>query len=203
MSAFGIVGVGQQNFTVYDSQMTVCDRTSRGIIEVNSTGQSVPGVNATCVAGYALNENETQIAVYVEAIGKKAYFILDLLPYEPYATVSLGTPLPSNITFTYEDHYCVCQITEVKLDIMPAVNGGGSLRATFSGTKTYDNRGTSSSFDVGWKLYDQDDIVVKTGYVSVPSLGEGESFANISASIGKLEKGGCYRLVLRSIHLTN
>lgn len=204
LSPISTLSIGRSNFIVYDSQMKTCEDTIYGVYAVNPYGQQcAPGVSASCVGGYILNETESQIRIYVEVLGERAYFQLDTLPYKPYAIVTLDTELPSNVTFRYEDHYCVCRVTDVKLDIKPAINGGGSLRATFSGTKTYDNRSESSSFDIGWKLYDQDNKVVKSGYTTIPSLREGESFADISTSICRLEEGGSYRLVLRSIQLNN
>lgn len=59
-------------------------------------------------------------------------------------------------------------------------DGMVTLTAKFSGTKTYDSRGSgqSDACRIGWKLYDPNGNVFRTGTFSSPSVAVGESFAN-------------------------
>ncbi len=59
-------------------------------------------------------------------------------------------------------------------------DGKVSLKGTFSGAKTYDNRGAgqSDSAKIGWKLYDSNGNVLSTGTFYSPAVAEGEKFAN-------------------------
>ena len=53
-----------------------------------------------------------------------------------------------------------------------------SIDIEFKGIKTYDAEGSSNSRSVaiGWKLYDEDGVVVESGTVYTPSLLTGEGF---------------------------
>ena len=84
---------------------------------------------------------------------------------------------------------------DYEVDYWP--DGTASANLFFSGTKTFDKDGENGSNPSGfsYKLYDVDNVVVRSGIVYVYDLAVGESFKNADGYTGDLEPG-TYRLVL-------
>lgn len=72
------------------------------------------------------------------------------------------------------------KVTGITYDFEYYGNGKVILTAKFSGEKTYDKNGSgqSSAAKIGWKLYDPQGNVFRTGTFSSPSVAMGEKFAN-------------------------
>ncbi len=80
-----------------------------------------------------------------------------------------------------------------------------TLIARFSGTKTYDYRGSGQSDQcrIGWKLYDPEGNVFRTGTFTSPSVSMNESFANQEEDLiynFEASKPGKYKLVLLDVN---
>ena len=87
-----------------------------------------------------------------------------------YSKVSI-----SNMNYSFEESY----------------DGKVSLTIYFTGQKTYDYKGdnSSSSCKIGWKLYDEDGYVVKSGTAYTADLETGEKFKDSEETIYGLEPG--------------
>ena len=72
------------------------------------------------------------------------------------------------------------EVTAISYEFEYYRDGKVTLTAKFSGTKTYDYRGPGQSDDVkiGWKLYDPNGNVFRTGTFNSPNIAEGESFTS-------------------------
>jgi hypothetical protein len=84
-------------------------------------------------------------------------------------------------------------------------DGNVILTAKFSGKKTYDKKGSgqSSSCRIGWKLYDPQGNVFRTGTFSSPSVAMGESFANQEEDLiynFEATKPGKFRLEILNVN---
>lgn len=68
---------------------------------------------------------------------------------------------------------------------------GSNVKFTFTGEKTYDEKGSGQSrqVKVGWKLYDSEGYVVKDGTAYSTSIKVGEKFKNCEDSAYGLEPG--------------
>ena len=74
-----------------------------------------------------------------------------------------------------------CKITDIHItSISKEYNGTYEIRFSWSGEKTYDDDGNnySSSVKLGYKLYDSDGYVVKSGSASSVGVCVGEKFRN-------------------------
>ena len=76
-----------------------------------------------------------------------------------------------------------------------------AMKIYFTGKKTYDSDGKSNSDScwIGWKLYDEEGYVVKSGTAFTQDVCEGEGFKRYEETIWSLEKG-TYRLELTSVN---
>ena len=84
-------------------------------------------------------------------------------------------------------------------------NGKISLTIKISGTKTYDRQGNNQSSPccIGWKLYDSDGNVFKSGTFYSSDLATGESFANKNEDLiynFEAAEPGAYKLVLLDVN---
>ena len=72
------------------------------------------------------------------------------------------------------------EVTAISYEFEYHGDGKETLTAKFSGKKTYDYRGSgqSDSVQIGWKLYDPNGNVFRTGTLYSPSIAVGESFTN-------------------------
>lgn len=72
------------------------------------------------------------------------------------------------------------EVTAISYEFEYYGDGKVTLTAKFSGKKTYDYRGSgqSDSVNIGWKLYDPNGNVFRTGTLYSPSIAVGESFTN-------------------------
>ena len=80
-----------------------------------------------------------------------------------------------------------------------------TLTVKFSGTKTYDYQGSnqSSRCYIGWKLYDPDGNVFRSGTFSSSNVAMGESFANKEETLihnFEAAEPGAYKLVLLDVN---
>ena len=79
------------------------------------------------------------------------------------------------------------------------------LTVKFSGTKTYDYQGSNQSSPcyIGWKLYDPDGNVFRSGTFSSSNVATGESFANKEEDLiynFEAAEPGAYKLVLLDVN---
>ena len=97
---------------------------------------------------------------------------------------SLSVPtLPKSVNYiSYNGSInSTCKITNVTYEFdYDNDTGSVELDVYFSGTKTYDYRGSgqSDSCKIGWKLYDPNGNVIETGTFYSPAVAVGESFSN-------------------------
>ena len=73
-------------------------------------------------------------------------------------------------------------------------SGTSSITLKFTGEKTYDEKGAgqSRSAHVGWKLYDSEGYVVKSGTAYSSSVKVGDKFKDCKDTIYGLENGTYY-----------
>ena len=79
------------------------------------------------------------------------------------------------------------------------------LTVKFSGTKTYDYRGSgqSDACRIGWKLYDPEGNVFRSGTFTSPNIAMGESFANQEEDLiynFEAAEPGVYRLEILNVN---
>ena len=101
--------------------------------------------------------------------------------------------------------YSKVNVTNITYKFKPYSDGSVILTANFSGTKTYDRNGggQSDSCKVGWKLYDPDGNVLRTGTFYSPNLATGEKFANKEVELiynFDYAKPGKYKLVILDVN---
>lgn len=89
-------------------------------------------------------------------------------------------------------------ITGITYKFSETYDGTCTLYVYFTGTKTYDYKGShnSSSCRLTFKLYDEDGYVVADDYCLTSAVAMGESFRNQKAIVFDLEPGVNYRLEL-------
>lgn len=92
------------------------------------------------------------------------------------------------------------EVTEIEYEFTESFSGV-NLKIYFTGKKTYDSDGKSNSDScwIGWKLYDEEGYVVKSGTALTQDVCEGEGFKRYEETIWSLEKG-TYRLELTSVN---
>lgn len=101
--------------------------------------------------------------------------------------------------------YSKVEVTNITYQFEYYGDGNVILTAKFSGKKTYDYRGAgqSSPCYIGWKLYDPDGNVFRTGTFYSPNVAEGERFANQEADLiynFEASKPGKYRLEILNVN---
>lgn len=120
-------------------------------------------------------------------------------------TVSCSLELPSvpkelSYSFSSGKVYSKVNITNISYEFTESYDGTMKLSIYFTGQKTYDNEGGghSSPCQIGWKLYDADGYVVKSGTCYTTALEKDEKFKNCEESIYSLEPG-IYSLKLANV----
>ncbi|HAN57358.1 MAG TPA: hypothetical protein DCQ45_00045 [Erysipelotrichaceae bacterium] len=89
-----------------------------------------------------------------------------------------------------------CQITNVSFEkTYYDYDNSFSLYMVLTGTKTFATEIASKPCKVGWKLYDQNNVVVKSGLFYTDSVNNGETFTTKQIITAKLSEGQ-YHLVL-------
>ena len=115
--------------------------------------------------------------------------------YDATRDCSLEAPeMP--ITLSYRSSSKV-QLTNFKYEFSKRNNGNVDLKLTFEGNKTYDSNGSnhSGACYIGYKLYDPEGFVLKSGTISTASVAEGEKFRNAEITFNNIVPGA-YKLVL-------
>ncbi len=107
---------------------------------------------------------------------------------------SLDMPsLPRDLTYSSSSGkvYSKVNVTQMTYEFKENYDGTMCLTLYFSGQKTYDYKGdgNSSACRIGWKLYDEEGYVIKTGTCYTSALETGEKFKNEEDSIYNLEPG--------------
>lgn len=117
---------------------------------------------------------------------------------------SLELPtLPQTVSYySYSGKkYSSVKVTGITYEFEPYSGGNVILTCKFSGEKTYDYQGSgqSSSCYIGWKLYDPEGNVFRTGTFRSPNVAVGETFANQEEDLiynFEASKPGKYKLVI-------
>ncbi len=104
---------------------------------------------------------------------------------ETISKCSLSLPtLPATLNYyNYSDELeSTVEVTGIDYKFEYYDDGKVTLVANFSGKKIYDmdGPGQSAACSIGWKLYDANGNVFRTGTLTTPSLAEGETFAGNS-----------------------
>ena len=118
-------------------------------------------------------------------------------------TCSLTLPvLPKTLSYSSSSGkvYSKVNITGMTYEFEENYNGTVTLNLYFTGQKTYDYKGenNSSTCKIGWKLYDAEGFVVKSGTAYTTALETDEKFKNCEESIYGLEPGS-YTLKLINV----
>lgn len=133
---------------------------------------------------------------------------MDPLVNQTISKCSLKLPtLPKTINSYYADGSLSSsvRVTDIKYTFKYEGNGTVSLKAKFSGTKTYYSRGSnhSSHCEIGWKLYDANGNVVNAGTVTSPQIAVGENFVDKEEDMiynFNNAAPGAYRLEILDVH---
>lgn len=111
--------------------------------------------------------------------------------------------LPETYSYYSYDNkvYTSCRISKITCTVDHITDEGVWYTFTFYGTSTYNYQGNgqSSAMKVGWKLYDSNNTVVKSGTMYSESVAVGESFA-AEENIYYLKPGGKYHLDLLDVN---
>ena len=106
---------------------------------------------------------------------------------------SLDLPkLPQECKYTFSGKvYSKVKISQLSYEFKESHDGTVKLYLYFSGQKTYDYKGNSNSGSckIGWKLYDEEGYVIKSGTCYTSDLSTGEKFKNEEEVIYNLEPG--------------
>lgn len=126
---------------------------------------------------------------------------LPKLPLEKLYQLKVKEP-PIKVSRTYGTNKMLIEeviVTDITYEFKESF-GGVDLYIYFTGEKTFDYMGEDNSDDclIGWKLYDGEGYVVKTGTVFTQSICTGEKFKNAEENIYSLEPSE-YRLELVNI----
>ncbi len=101
--------------------------------------------------------------------------------------------LPRELTYSVlsDEVYSKVNVTQMSYEFKENNDGTMRLILYFTGQKTYDYKGdnNNSSCQIGWKLYDDEGYVIKTGTCYTSSLETGEKFKNEEETIYDLEPG--------------
>lgn len=122
---------------------------------------------------------------------------------EPKPAISIDLPATPITLHEYSSRNEIQQtytITDVKYEVKEN-SSGYTINLYFNGKKSYDYRGStqSSSAKIGWKLYDENNNVIKSGTCYSPSLSENETFADAHDYIYNVNTGN-YRLEILSVN---
>ncbi len=110
--------------------------------------------------------------------------------------IVLRTELPVEVKYSLSSGrvYTKCNITSFSYEEGYWSNGSASMTLHFSGEKTYDRDGDSndSYCHFGWKLYNEDEVVVDSGSVYTDKVSVGEKFADATCYVSDLSPGTYY-----------
>ncbi|MBE7006626.1 MAG: hypothetical protein E7424_05700 [Ruminococcaceae bacterium] len=115
--------------------------------------------------------------------------------------INLKNSLPCSVDYTsFKSLTTTCQVTSFDYEIGYWYDGKASVELSISGSKTYDEEGDSYSrgVEVGWKLYDDKEIVVDSGTFWSSDIKVGESFKDASTYVSDLAPG-TYTLELLNV----
>lgn len=120
---------------------------------------------------------------------------------EPFISIDLpATPITLH-EYSYRNEVRqTYTITDIKYEIKEN-SSDYTIDLYFNGKKSYDYRGNtqSSSAKIGWKLYDENNNVIKSGTCYSPSLSENETFSDAHDYIFNVNAGN-YRLEILSVN---
>ncbi|MBO5324450.1 MAG: hypothetical protein J6A88_10230 [Oscillospiraceae bacterium] len=199
----GTIKIGTPQFSAYDATMKACRWTTMYVDWYNDWGiDCVMGASADCATGCEMDAFGTLLQIYVNIGQYKARFVVNIIPRN-YARIVVVNSLPTTVKYFYKGTnqpslYTACSITNVAYTI-------GSVYSTvrLSGVKTYDSRGGEygAICKIGWRLYDQNGNLLKTGDVSTPALTVGDSFTDVQVQLHTtLKDGETYRLEFWSVY---
>lgn len=158
--------------------------------KITESNSSSGTVYFTVTNGYIYFEESEVSASELPKVNKAALCSLDT------------SPVPTEISYSSSSGrlYSKVNITELSYEFSESYDGSVSLTLFFTGQKTYDYEGDnkSSSCKIGWKLYDEEGFVVKTGTCYTSSLEAGEKFKKCEETIYSLEPGA-YSLKLVNV----
>ena len=120
------------------------------------------------------------------------------LPTEPMQVYCNDLPFVVNEYGYFNDSlYASATVNEIFWEVVY----GDSLLITFNGEKTYDKDGTSgtNSCQFNWRLYDEDNYLVDSGWVYLSNLMTGDKFKEEAYSWNKIEEGKSYTIVLTEV----
>lgn len=158
--------------------------------------------NAVTVPYSEIINSQTSTGTLSFRVYNEGYFSFDTISKSvekiPY-TVDIELPeLPQIINYSgYSGIYCSCKITEISYKV-----SNDDVTFYFSGEKLYDKEGNnySRACEVGWKLYDSDGYVLKSGTMFSEKLTVGEKFKNESVTAYDcIEEGKTYRFVILNV----
>ena len=123
----------------------------------------------------------------------------DLPTYDATRDCKLDAPsisANSPVTLRYRSSSAV-KITELKYEFIKRNDGNVDLKLSFSGEKTEDSQGANHSGTcyVGYKLYDPEGFVLKSGSIRTTSVAVGEKFRNVEETFRNIAPGA-YKLIL-------
>ena len=123
----------------------------------------------------------------------------DLPTYDATRDCKLDAPsisANSPVTLRYRSSSAV-KITELKYEFIKRNDGNVDLKLSFSGEKTEDSQGANHSGTcyIGYKLYDPEGFVLKSGSIRTTSVAVGEKFRNVEETFRNIAPGA-YKLIL-------
>lgn len=208
----GNLKIGYSTFKVYDEEMEYANWTYYDVDYNNNWGVDCSnGVKATCVMGWSLNNSSTVVKIYVEiedsnGVTEKAWFVLDIVEEQEEedklegCTITVKTSLPQTISYYTSSgtKQSSCSVTDISFEV-----SGDDLYIYFTGTKTYDSRGSGQSDNcrIGWKLYDSNNNVIASGTAYTLSLATGEGFLKTKdTAYNCITAGETYYLVIMNVN---
>lgn len=115
--------------------------------------------------------------------------------------ISLATQLPCSVDYSsYSKLVTTCSVTSFDYEVGYWTNGKASVKLLLAGTKVFDDRGDSYSrgAKVGWKLYDEDGVVIDSGTITSSNIQVGESFVDALSYANNVAPGN-YTLELLNV----
>ena len=202
-SAVAVTIYNDNNELVYDSGHYIDDYD---FLEWSYNNGAVKKYQATIrIYDYMIDGGTTDSGTIYFDVFNPGYFDFDLstlsiygnLPYKETTVVLPHTPQLIH-DFNWNDKIdSSCNVTEIRYEISEY----GDMYLYFSGEKTYDieGNGYSKSCKVGWKLYDSEGYVKKSGTIYSPAIKVGEKFRNVKEYIYDIEIGETYTLVIENV----